>query len=68
MLLKDFGNRVREIRTSQFLSQEDLAHKSGLHRNHIGMIERGERNPSLLTIYKITKALNITLKDMMRTL
>lgn len=57
-ILVRFGTRVREERLKQRLSQEELAEKAGLHRTYIGMIERAEKNITLLNIYKIAKALN----------
>ena len=61
--LKQFGERVRDLRKTQRLSQEELALSSGLDRTYIGGIERGERNISLINIVKIAKALKITPKD-----
>lgn len=67
-LLKKFGDRVRELRQKQDLSQEELAFKADLHRTYIGMIERGERNITLLNIHKISFALNVSIKEMMKDL
>lgn len=61
-----FGNRVRQLRIAQGLSQEVLAQKAKLHRTYIGGIERGERNVSLVNIEKISVALNITVEDIMK--
>lgn len=52
-----FGSRIRELRNKCNLSQESLADKAGLDRTYIGGIERGERNPSLLNIIRISNAL-----------
>jgi transcriptional regulator with XRE-family HTH domain len=52
-----FGRAVRELRKERRLSQEELGHRSGLHRNYIGGIERGELNPSLESIARLAQAL-----------
>ena len=62
-ILIKFGERVREIRKEKGLSQEELAYKADLHRTYIGMIERAEKNITLLNIEKITNALEISIKD-----
>ena len=54
-----FGKQVREERGKLGISQEELADLAGVHRTYIGGIERGERNPTLITIYKIAAALGI---------
>ena len=56
-ILSVFGQRVRSERLKQNLSQEELAEKAGLHRTYIGMIERAEKNITLINIEKIAKAL-----------
>ena len=57
----DFGNRVRQQRIKLGLSQEQLGFKTGLDRTYISGIERGERNPSLKNIAKVSKALKLGL-------
>jgi transcriptional regulator with XRE-family HTH domain len=47
------------------LSQEALAAKSGLHRNFIGMIERGERNLTLLSLGAIAGVLRISIGELL---
>ena len=62
--LKHFAHRVRLLREEQGLSQEKLAERSDLHRTYIGMVERLERNPSLICIYKIANGLGIDVKEL----
>lgn len=63
-ILFKFGQRVREIRKQKNLTQEDLSFKADLHRTYIGMIERAEKNITLLNIEKIAKALNVNIKEL----
>ena len=58
-ILEIFGRNVQKYRKEQRLSQEKLAEYAGLHRTYIGMIERAEKNITLVNIEKIAKALNI---------
>jgi len=59
-----FGKRVRELRLEKGLSQEQFSYKADVHRTYIGMIERAEKNISLVNIEKIAKALGINIKDL----
>ena len=61
---KKFGDRVREIRKQKGLSQETLALACDLDRTYIGGVERGERNISLINIYKIAGALGVAVKEL----
>ena len=63
-ILIKFGNKVREERLKHNLSQEELAAKAGVHRTYIGMIERAEKNITLENIYKISKALELKIRDL----
>lgn len=64
--LRDLGARLRALRIEAGLSQEDLAYRSGLHRNYIGGIERGERNVGIKAILAICRALNRSPADVFR--
>ncbi|WP_299097854.1 helix-turn-helix transcriptional regulator [uncultured Winogradskyella sp.] len=63
-ILIKFGERVREIRKEKGLSQEELAHKADLHRTYIGMIERAEKNITLINIEKIANALETKIENL----
>ena len=63
-VLIKFGERVRKERLRLGFSQEKLAVKAGVHRTYIGMIERAEKNITLENIEKVSKALNIPIKDL----
>lgn len=52
-----FGRALRRRREALGISQEELAHRAGLHRTYVGDVERGERNVSLLNIVKLASAL-----------
>lgn len=61
-LLKRFGERLKELRKEKGFTQEQLAEKINVHQTYIGKLEIGKCNPSLMLIYKISKALKINLK------
>lgn len=63
-ILVQFGKTVQQKRKEKGLSQEQLAENAGLHRTYIGMIERAEKNITLLNIVKIAKALEINIQDL----
>jgi transcriptional regulator with XRE-family HTH domain len=62
-LLK-LGQTIRLKREAQGLTQFELAEKSNVDRNYIGMLERGERNPSYLSLQKIARGLGISVNQL----
>lgn len=55
---------LRVLRVKRKLSQEALAADAGLDRSYLGDLERGERNPSLLCLLKLSAALECSLNDL----
>lgn len=67
-ILVKFGDKVRKIRKERKLSQEQLAFKADLHRTYIGMIERAEKNITLINILKIANALEVKVEQLFNEL
>lgn len=63
-LIKNLGEKIRLRRLDQNLSQELLSYDADIPRNQVGRIERGEINTSIITLFKICKALNISMKEL----
>ena len=61
-----FGKKLREVRLKKRLSQGDVARILGVHRSYISGLERGRRNPSLLTVHKVAKALGIKIDELLK--
>ena len=59
-----FGQRVKELRLKQNISQEELAFRCGLSKNYISDVERGTRNISLKSIEKISDGLAVRIKEL----
>ena len=64
LILEVFGRNVQRIRKEKGFSQEKLAEVAGVHRTYIGMIERAEKNITLLNIEKIAKALEVQISSL----
>jgi transcriptional regulator with XRE-family HTH domain len=62
--LASFGQNVRKLRGASGFTQERLADKADLDPTYISGIERGVRNPSLLIITRLAKALGVSLSDL----
>ena len=63
-ILRALGEELRERRTQRGLSQEALAEKADIHRNFVGLLERGQRNVTLLTLGAIADALRLRVSEL----
>lgn len=63
---KAFGQRLRELRTARKLSQESLAAKAGIDRTYVSSCECGKRNVSLVIIYRLAAALEVTPDELLK--
>ncbi|WP_103624365.1 helix-turn-helix domain-containing protein [Campylobacter concisus] len=63
-LLNNLAKKIKFRRMELNLSQETLAYKCGLDRTYISLVERSKRNPSYLTLFKISEGLNIDIKNL----
>ncbi len=64
----EIGNRIRYQRKQRNMSQEQLAEKSNLYPSYIGQLERGIKSPTIDTLYKITKGMDLSLSDFLKDL
>lgn len=65
-LLEAFGQRLRQLRRAQRLTQTALSRKSGLNQGYISDLERGKRNVSLRNLYRLAQALKTELRDLLQ--
>jgi transcriptional regulator with XRE-family HTH domain len=65
-ILLRFGQQVRSLRQNKAMSQEELASRAGVHRTYIGMIERGEKNVTIITMIKLATALEVTITELLK--
>ena len=63
MIRHDVGKRIKNLRSNLGLSQEKLALKAGIDRTYLAGIESGKRNVTVVSLEKITKALEVSLKE-----
>jgi transcriptional regulator with XRE-family HTH domain len=64
--LRGLGRALQDARDERGLTQEALSLETGVHRNYIGGIERGERSPSVAAIITLADALRVPLADLFR--
>jgi len=62
-----FGVAMRRIRLKRGLSQQSLADRSGYHRTYIGLLESGQKSPSLRTVFNLGITLGVRPSEILRT-
>lgn len=65
-ILIRFGERVRELRSTLNISQEELSFRADMHRTYIGMIERAEKNITLVNMAKLAKGLGVSISELLK--
>jgi len=67
-LYRQLGTNVRRLRLDQGWTQDVLSDRSGLHRAHIGEIERGQTNVTLQTLKTLADTLKVRVTDLLKGL
>lgn len=68
MIIERFGQRIKEIRNNQGISQEKFALLIDMDRTYYASVESGKRNVSINNIEKIAKGFNISLEELFKGL
>jgi DNA-binding XRE family transcriptional regulator len=63
--LRQLGLRVRVLRTARELTQDQLADRAGLDRTYVSRLERGQHNLTVLTLLRLTQALDVPTKEVL---
>jgi transcriptional regulator with XRE-family HTH domain len=63
-VLKPLGKVLADIRRDRGMTQEALGLQTGVHRNYVGGIERGERSPTVATVALLADALGVSLAEL----
>lgn len=65
-LFRELGKRIANSRKEKSLTQAVLGEKTGLDRVAIGYIEQGKRRPTVTTLYRIARGLDVKLEDLIK--
>lgn len=60
------GRNVRSLRQAKGMTQEEFAEKSGFSQQYISDLERGRRNPTIVSLYELAQALGSTPVDLLQ--
>jgi len=61
-----FGAALRRLREERGLSQEELGYESGYHRTYISQLERGQKSPTIQTVFQLARALNLKPRELVK--
>ena len=62
----NLGRNLRRARTERDLTQEQVAHRSGVHATEVSRIERGKRDPRISTVEKLAEAVSLSVSELLR--
>ncbi len=63
--IRNIGKRIRVLREEKGWSQERLAIEADVDNSHLGKLERGEGNPTLKLVFRISRALEVDFQDLL---
>lgn len=58
------SERLKEVRKSKKMTQQELAEKAGLHLTYVGHLELGKYHPTVFVMWKIAKALDVSMNEL----
>ena len=64
--IRAFGQVVRQLRKERNMSQQELAFESDIDRTFVSLLENGHKQPSLLTIFRLSAALQVAASEIIR--
>ena len=67
LMIEIFGRNIKNLRIKKKLTQEKLSEKAEINHKYLGEIERGEKCPTALVVYKISKALGVSVCEILST-
>ena len=67
-VLKNLGKRIAEIRQGKGITQIELGYKCDIEKPNMNRIEKGNTNPTFLTLYKISKELDVGIEEIVKQL
>ena len=60
------SRNIQRIRREKDLSQEEAAHRADIHQTYLSGVETGKRNPSILVVERIAKALGVDVSEIFK--